>query len=110
VRENDAESFFGSASGGRDRIAERFKFVFVPGLRDAAEEATERKGSILTRLLAAIAEQRSEADEKLRELLEKTRKEYAGRVAQAHGPHARGARTKPPGSYAPVRPKRAGTA
>jgi hypothetical protein len=85
-REDDAGSFFGFGSVGRNRLTQRFKFVFVPGLRDAAEEATERKGSILTRLLSAITEQRSAADDKLRTLLERTRKEYADVIAEAHAP------------------------
>jgi putative ATP-dependent endonuclease of OLD family len=89
-RDEEAGSFFGFGSVGRNPLAQRFKFVFVPGLRDAAEEAIERKGSILTRLLAAITEQRSAADEKLRALLEKTRKEYADVVADAHAPTLNG--------------------
>jgi hypothetical protein len=44
--DEDATQFFGFRSVGQTRLAERFKFVFVPGLQDAAEEATERKGGI----------------------------------------------------------------
>lgn len=89
-REDDAGSFFGYGSVGRDRLAQRFKFVFVPGLRDASEEATERKGSILSRLLSAIAEQRTSADAALNDLLTTTREAYAKVVAESHGPTLEG--------------------
>ena len=85
-REDDAGNFFGYGSVGRERIARRFKFVFVPGLRDAVEEATERKGSILSRLLSAIAEQRTSADAALDDLVTKTREAYAKVIADSHGP------------------------
>jgi len=86
----DAARFFGYASVGQSRLADRFKFVFVPGLRDAADEATERRGSILERLLAAIAEQRAEADEKLTSLEDETRARYAEVVSESHGPTLEG--------------------
>ena len=84
--ESDASRFFGYASVGQSRLADRFKFVFVPGLRDAADEATERKGSILERLLAAIAEQRAQANAELTTLEEETRVRYAEVVSESHGP------------------------
>ena len=84
--EADAARFFGYVSVGQSRLSDRFKFVFVPGLRDAVDEATERKGSILERLLAAIAEQRAQADERLTHLEEETRTRYAEVVSESHGP------------------------
>lgn len=90
VADADAAKFFGYASVGQSRLADRFKFVFVPGLRDAADEATERKGSILERLLAAIAEQRAQANEKLTSLEQQTRTRYAEVVSEAHGPTLEG--------------------
>lgn len=86
VMSNDenATQFFGFRSVGQTRLAERFKFVFVPGLQDAAEEATERKGTILERLLTAIADQRAEADVRLTELEDRLRAEYSELVETTH--------------------------
>ena len=63
--DQDAGQLFGYKSVGQSVISSRFKFVFVPGVRDVADETVERKGSILERLLSAIAEQRAAANEKL---------------------------------------------
>jgi predicted ATP-dependent endonuclease of OLD family len=86
----DATRFFGYSSVGQSLISQRFKFVFVPGLRDAADEATERKGSILERLLFAIAEQRARANSELAVLEQEARGRYENLVAQSHGPTLRG--------------------
>jgi predicted ATP-dependent endonuclease of OLD family len=88
--EQDSSRLFGYSSVGQSLIGQRFKFVFVPGIQDAAEEAIERKGSILERLLAAIAAQRAQANEELAKLEEKTREEYGEVVERAHGPTLRG--------------------
>lgn len=85
-REDDATSFFGFTSVGQSRLARRFKFVFVPGLRDAAAEAVERKGSLLEQLLTAIAEQRAQADAALASLETETLERYREVVEGAHGP------------------------
>lgn len=84
--EDDAGRFFGYGSVGQSRLADRFKFVFVPGLRDAADEATEKRGSILERLLAAIADQRAQANDELTALEEETRQSYEKVVSDSHGP------------------------
>jgi putative ATP-dependent endonuclease of the OLD family len=90
TREEDASRFFGFAGVGRGVLARRFKFVFVPGLRDATQEAVEGKGTLLQQLLSAIAEQRSEADAQLQELEERTRIDYAELVERVHGPTLEG--------------------
>lgn len=82
----DAGNLFGFRSVGQKRLADRYKFVLVPAVRDAASEAIERKGTILQRLLAAIAEQRAEADEQLADLEEEMRTRYSDVVDASHGP------------------------
>ena len=82
----DAGSLFGFRSVGHKRLADRYKFVLVPAVRDAASETVERKGTILQRLLAAIAEQRAEADEQLADLEEEMRTRYSEVVDASHGP------------------------
>ncbi len=84
--DEDAGRFFGYAGVGQTRLADRFKFVFVAGLRDAADEATERKGTILERLLSAIAAQRADADQGLSELGARWRREYDELIEKTHRP------------------------
>jgi putative ATP-dependent endonuclease of the OLD family len=88
-RDQEAGHLFGYASVGQRRLNDRFKFVFVPGLQDAAEQAVERKGTILERLLTAIADQRSEANDELVALEERLREEYAAVVENSHRPTLR---------------------
>lgn len=84
--DGDASHLFGYASVGKRKLSNRFKFVFVPGLQDAAEQATERKGTILERLLTAITDQRAEANAGLTELEDRLREEYAELVDATHRP------------------------
>lgn len=94
TREEEASRFFGFPAVGKGVLASRFKFVFVPGLRDAAKEAAEGRGTLLQQLLSAIAEQRTEADAGLQALEERTRAEYAELVEQAHAPTLSGLSAK----------------
>lgn len=82
----EAGNLFGYRAVGQKRLSDRYKFVLVPAVRDAASEAVERKGTILQRLLTAIAEQRAEADEKLADLQEELRSRYSEVVEETHGP------------------------
>jgi putative ATP-dependent endonuclease of OLD family len=84
--DEDASNLFGYQGVGQRRLEERFKFVFVPGLRDATAEAVERKGTLLSRLLTAIADQRAHADEQLAALEETTRQKYQQVISESHGP------------------------
>ncbi len=84
--DDDASHLFGYPSVGKRKLSDRFKFVFVPGLQDAAEEAVERKGTILERLLTAIADQRSEANQGLAELEDRLRGDYSDLVERTHRP------------------------
>lgn len=86
TRDEDATNFFGFGSVGRGVLSRRFKFVFVPGLRDAAQEAVEAKGTLLQQLLSAIAEQRAQANAELQALEDRTRTEYSKLIAEAHAP------------------------
>ena len=88
--EQDAGHFFGFTGVGQSAITSRFRFVFVPGLRDAAEEAVERRGSLLEQLLTAIATQRAQANERLSDLERETRERYAEVIEESHGPTLRG--------------------
>lgn len=84
--DDEAGHLLGYRSVGEKRLSDRYKFVLVPAIRNAASEAVERKGTILQQLLSAIAEQRAEADEKLIDLQEDMRSRYAEVIEESHGP------------------------
>lgn len=87
--EDDPSRFHGFPSVGKSLLASRFKFVFVPGLRDAAAEAIEGRATLLGQILSAVAEQRAEANTALSELETKTREKYAKVIEESHGPTLR---------------------
>jgi putative ATP-dependent endonuclease of OLD family len=87
--ENDPSRFHGFPSVGKSLLGTRFKFVFVPGLRDAAAEAVEGRATLLGQILSAVAEQRAEANTALTELETETRKKYAKVIEASHGPTLR---------------------
>lgn len=86
VDDQDASSLFGYGSVGKAKLADRFPFVLVPGISDAAAEAVEKKGSLLSRLLTAVADQRARADAKLQEIELDAREKYKEAVQVVHAP------------------------
>jgi putative ATP-dependent endonuclease of the OLD family len=86
VDDEDASQLFGYKSVGKSKLAERFTFVFVPAINDAPEEAVERRGSLLSKLLTAVAEQRVAANEQLKTIETEARAKYEEAVATSHGP------------------------
>ena len=86
VEDEDATQFLGYKSVGRSRLAERFPFVFVPAISDAPAEATEKRGTILSRLLTAVAEQRAAANEGLKAIETEAREKYEHAIETSHGP------------------------
>lgn len=87
--EDNPSRFQGFPSVGKSLLASRFKFVFVPGLRDAAAEAIEGRATLLSQILSAVAEQRAEANTALIELETETREKYAQVIEKSHGPTLR---------------------
>lgn len=86
VDDPTAGKFLGYNSVGKSKLAERFPFVFVPAMRDAADDAVERPRSLLTRLLTAVAEQRAEADESLKAIEDDARVKYEKAISTSHAP------------------------
>jgi len=66
-------------------LGQRFKFVFVPALRDASVDAQEGRDTTLSQLLSAIAEQRAAAGERVADLEREMRERYEQIVVDAHG-------------------------
>lgn len=87
--DDDPSRFHGFPAVGKSLLASRFKFVFVPGLRDATAEAIEGRATLLGQILSAVAEQRAEANTALTTLETNTRKEYARLIEESHGPTLR---------------------
>jgi len=81
--ERDASHLLGAV--GQGVLRQRFKFVFVPALRDAVLDAQEGRNTTLSQLLSAIAEQRAAADERVADLEREVRERYAAIVVDAHG-------------------------
>lgn len=86
VENQDASNLFGFGSVGKSKLAERFRFVLVPAIQDAADEAIERKGTLLSQLLTAVAEQRAAANEELKSIETEARTKYEEAVTTSHGP------------------------
>lgn len=87
--EDEPSRFHGFPSVGRSLLASRFKFVFVPGLRDATAEAVEGRATLLGQILSVVAEQRAETNTALTRLETETREKYAQLVKESHGPTLR---------------------
>lgn len=81
--ERDASHLLGAV--GQGVLGQRFKFVFVPALRDASIDAQEGRDTTLSRLLSAIAEQRAAAGERVADLEREMRERYEQIVVHAHG-------------------------
>ncbi len=86
VEDEDASQLFGYKSVGQARLADRFPFVFVPAVSDAPGEAVEKRGSLLSRLLTAVADQRAAADEGLKAIELEARTKYEQAIESSHGP------------------------
>ena len=50
----DEGQFFGFAEVGRGRLGQYTRFIYVPAVRDAAEDATEKRGSAVTEIMDLV--------------------------------------------------------
>ncbi len=81
--DQDATHLLGAV--GQGVLRQRFQFVLVPALRDAAQEAREGRDTALGRLLSVIAERRAAAHEEIAKLEEEMRNRYEQVITEAHG-------------------------
>ncbi len=86
VEDQDASPVFGYDAVGKAKLLNRFLFVFVPGIKDAAAETIEKKGSLLDQLLTAIADQRSAATSEAKAIRDEARAQYKDKVEKTHRP------------------------
>jgi len=78
--------FIGPASIGVGLLDSFTKFVFIPAVRDVADEASEGKGSALTALLDLVVNERVETRPALQDLREYIRDNYAAIFATGNQP------------------------
>ena len=76
TRVRDAGQFFGFRAVGESRLERFTRFLLIPAVKDATDDATERKGSVLTDLMELLVRSTLAEREELRELRERTQRDY----------------------------------
>jgi len=76
VRERDDGQFFGFKEVGQARLERRTRFLFIPAVLDASQEASERKGAALCDLLDLVVRSVLSRREDVRQLQADTQKSY----------------------------------
>lgn len=72
----DEGQFFGYREVGEGRIEKYIKFLMIPAVREAAQDATETRGSILNELMEITIRKLLSEKESVRELEKETQKKY----------------------------------
>jgi putative ATP-dependent endonuclease of OLD family len=76
-RIRDDGQFFGFKEVGRARLERFTAFILIPAVRDAASDAVEGKGSVLTQLLELVVHKVLAQKEELKALREEVQQRYA---------------------------------
>jgi len=76
IRARDEGQFFGFNEVGRGYLGRYTRFLFIPAVRDAAADASEGKGSVLTVLMDFIVRSVLHNREEVKKLRESTQEEY----------------------------------
>lgn len=76
TRQRDNGQFFGFTEVGGARLERFTRFIFVPAVRDASEDAVEGKGSPLTEIMDLVVRSALRGSEDIQKLRERTQKEY----------------------------------
>jgi predicted ATP-dependent endonuclease of OLD family len=76
TRQRDDGQFFGFTEVGGARLERFTRFIFVPAVRDASEDAEEGKGSPLTEIMDLVVRSALQGREDIQELRERTQREY----------------------------------
>ena len=85
-RMRDEGQFFGFKEVGSARLERFTSFLFVPAVRDAAEDAIEGRGSVLTDLMDLVVRSVLAQREELRKLQKDTQEQYESLVDPANLP------------------------
>ncbi len=76
TRRRDDGQFFGFNAVGNSHLEKFTKFILIPAVRDAAEDAEEKKGTPLTELMDLVVRKTLAGNTKLVRLGENTQSEY----------------------------------
>jgi len=81
----DEGQFFGFKEVGEARLERFTRYVFIPAVRDAGQDAEEGKGNVITELMDIVIRSAFESREDIREFKERTRNQYRQLVSPAEG-------------------------
>ena len=92
-RGRDEGQFFGFKEVGQGYLGRFTRFLFIPAVRDAADDAAEGKGSVLTSLMDMVVRSRLASNAELKALEEETQRKYDAIVDPTKTPELRGLAT-----------------
>ncbi|MHA1246655.1 MAG: ATP-dependent nuclease [Candidatus Thorarchaeota archaeon] len=81
--EEDDGQFFGYTPVGRWLIEKGTRYVFIPAVRDAAEDAREGKGSYLTPIMELVVKSALRNNQELKDFQEKVNEEFRNTIQPA---------------------------
>ena len=76
VRRRDEGQFFGFTEVGQGYLGRYTRYVLVPAVRDASEDAAEGKGSILSEIMDLVVRSILAEKEEIKQLREQTQDKY----------------------------------
>jgi len=76
VRQRDDGQFFGFKEVGKGYLGKFTRFLFIPAVRDASEDAAEGRGSVLTGLMDLVVRSVLANKEEVKKLREETQIQY----------------------------------
>jgi putative ATP-dependent endonuclease of the OLD family len=76
VRQRDDGQFFGFKEVAKGYLGRFTRFLFIPAVRDASEDAAEGRGSVLTGLMDLVVRSVLANKEEVKKLKEETQKQY----------------------------------
>lgn len=75
-RVRDGGQFFGFKEVGQAHLERYTRFLYVPAVRDASEDATEGKGSVISELMDLVVRSTLQQRDDIGKLREETQKQY----------------------------------
>jgi len=76
IRQRDDGRFFGFTEVGRGYLGRFTRFLFIPAVRDAADDAAEGRGSVLTELMDMVVRSVVAEKDAVKKLCEETQQRY----------------------------------
>jgi len=89
VRRRDEGQFFGFTEVGQGYLGRYTRYVLVPAVRDASEDAAEGKGSILSEIMDLVVRSILAEKEEIKQLREQTQDKYEEILAPGRLPELR---------------------